>query len=118
MAELLSGVFARLRSSLPARLQSRESHPVHGISASGLLHSAWSLEAYPDVAARGADPIRHYVRHGAREGRDPNRLFNSTWYLASYPDVAESGLNPLVHFIARGAAQGRDPGPLFDTRWY
>jgi glycosyltransferase involved in cell wall biosynthesis len=118
MAELLSGVLARLRSSLPAGLQSRESYAVHVISASGLFDIGWYLETYPDVAARGVDPIRHYVRHGAREGRDPNRLFSSTWYLATYPDVAESGLNPLVHFIARGAADGHNPGPLFDTRWY
>jgi glycosyltransferase involved in cell wall biosynthesis len=118
MAELLSAVLARLRFSLPARLQSHEFYAVHAISASGLFDTAWYLETYPDVAARGVDPIRHYVRHGAREGRDPNRLFASTWYLATYPDVAESGLNPLVHFIARGAALGRSPGPLFDTRWY
>jgi glycosyltransferase involved in cell wall biosynthesis len=118
MAELLSGVLTRLRSSLPARLQSRESYAAHVISASGLFDIAWYLETYPDVATRGVDPIRHYVRHGAREGRDPNRLFSSTWYLASYPDVVASGLNPLVHFIVRGAAEARNPGPLFDTRWY
>jgi glycosyltransferase involved in cell wall biosynthesis len=118
MAELLSGVLARLRSSLPARLQSRASYAVHVISASGLFDVAWYLETYPDVAARGVDPIGHYVRHGAREGRDPNRLFNSTWYLANNPDVAGAGLNPLVHFVARGTAEGRNPGPLFDTRWY
>ncbi|HEV8389804.1 MAG TPA: glycosyltransferase family 2 protein, partial [Dongiaceae bacterium] len=70
------------------------------------------------MAARGVDPLRHYVRHGAREGRDPNRLFSSSWYLANNPDVVESGLNPLAHFILRGVVEGRNPGPLFDTKWY
>lgn len=70
------------------------------------------------MAARGVDPVRHYVQHGAREGRDPNRLFSSSWYLANYPDVAEAGLDPLTHYILRGAAEGRSPGPLFDAAWY
>lgn len=32
---------------------------------------AWYLAAYPDVAAAGRDPWRHYRRHGRREGRLP-----------------------------------------------
>lgn len=116
MSEFLSGLLAHLR--LPAWLQSRADRAARVIGASGLFDSAWYLETYPDVAARKVDPVQHYVRHGAREGRDPNRLFSSSWYLASNPDVAESGLNPLVHFVLRGAEEGRDPGPLFDTKWY
>src|SRR5262245_60572297 len=98
------------------RLQA--SRGVRLIKASGLFDADWYLETYPDVAARGVDPVRHYVQHGAREGRDPNRLFSSSWYLASYPDVAAAGLNPLTHYILRGAAEGRNPGPLFDAAWY
>lgn len=33
--------------------------------------AAWYLAAYPDVAAAGRDPLRHYRRHGCREGRLP-----------------------------------------------
>ena len=95
-----------------------ESRAVNAVEKSGLFDAKWYVESYPDVAARGADPVRHYVRYGAREGRDPNRLFNSTWYLANNPDVADSGLNPLAHFVLRGASEGRNPGPLFDTAWY
>jgi len=116
MSELLNGLLARLR--IPAWLQSRAFHAASVIGASGLFDSAWYLETYPDVAARGVDPLRHYVRHGAREGRDPNRLFSSSWYLANNPDVAETGQNPLVHFILHGVSEGRSPGPLFDTKWY
>jgi glycosyltransferase involved in cell wall biosynthesis len=116
MIESLSGLLARLRA--PSWLQSRVAHAARTIRASGLFDAAWYLETYPDVAARQVDPLRHYVRYGAREGRDPNRLFSSSWYLAGNPDVTESGLNPLVHFILHGAKEGRSPSPLFDTKWY
>jgi glycosyltransferase involved in cell wall biosynthesis len=116
MSEFLSGLLAQLH--LPDWLRSRGSRAARIIRASGLFDAAWYLEAYPDVAVREVDPLEHYIRYGAREGRDPNRLFSSSWYLASNPDVTESGLNPLVHFVVRGAKEGRSPGPLFDTKWY
>jgi glycosyltransferase involved in cell wall biosynthesis len=116
VSNFLSGLLAHLR--LPTWLRPRGSRAARIIRASGLFDSAWYLETYPDVAARKVDPVQHYVRYGAREGRNPNRLFSSSWYLASNPDVAESGLNPLVHFVVHGANEGRNPGPLFDTRWY
>ncbi|MEZ5830439.1 MAG: glycosyltransferase [Dongiaceae bacterium] len=116
MSELLSGLLTHLR--VPAWLQSRAPYAMYVIRASGLFDVAWYLDSYPDVADRGVDPLEHYVRYGAREGRDPNRLFSSSWYLANNPDVAESGLNPLVHFILKGSAEGRSPGPFFDTKWY
>jgi hypothetical protein len=68
---------------------------------------AWYLAAYPDVAAAGADPFRHYLRRGAAEGRDPGPLFSTRWYLAMHPDVAAAGINPLVHYVRWGAAEGR-----------
>ncbi len=112
----MSRLLARLR--VPAWLQSRTANAASLVRASGLFDAAWYLETYPDVAARKVDPVLHYVRHGAREGRDPNRIFSSSWYLANNPDVAKAGLNPLAHFILRGAQEGRNPGPLFDTKWY
>lgn len=119
MAELLNGLLARARpAKWLAWLESRASYVAKVIGGSGLFDASWYLETYPDVAARGVDPVRHYVRYGAREGRDPNRLFSSSWYLANYPDVAQSGLNPLAHYVLHGAAEGRNPGPLFDTKWY
>lgn len=116
MSDFLSGLLAHLR--LSSWLRPRRSRAARIIRASGLFDSAWYLEAYPDVAARKVDPVDHYVRHGVREGRDPNRLFSSNWYLANNPDVTQSGLNPLAHFVLRGAKEGRNPGPLFDTKWY
>ncbi|MGX9353370.1 glycosyltransferase (plasmid) [Shimia sp. W99] len=34
----------------------------------------WYLAAYPDVAATGMNPLRHFLRHGRREGRLPCEL--------------------------------------------
>ena len=31
--------------------------------------AAWYLEQYPDVAAAGIDPLRHYLDYGRHEGR-------------------------------------------------
>ena len=43
------------------------------------------LEKYPDVRAAGLDPLRHYVEHGASEGRKPHRLFDPAYYLRQRP---------------------------------
>jgi tetratricopeptide (TPR) repeat protein len=88
------------------------------ISHSGLFDAVWYLEKYKDARDAGVDPLLHYLRFGAAEGRDPNRLFDSDWYLATYPDVAAAGMDPLVHYVRSGAAEGRAPHPLFDTAWY
>jgi hypothetical protein len=72
-----------------------------------LFDAAWYLVTYPDVAAAGVNPLEHYLRHGAAEGRDPGPLFSTRWYLEAYPDVAAAGVNPLEHYLRRGAAEGR-----------
>jgi GT2 family glycosyltransferase/glycosyltransferase involved in cell wall biosynthesis/septal ring factor EnvC (AmiA/AmiB activator) len=77
------------------------------IARSGLFDADWYLKKYPDVAVMMTDPIRHYVRHGAREGRDPSPSFSTRGYLRMNRDVAATGINPLIHFILQGAAEGR-----------
>ena len=49
---------------------------VNALAASPLFDRDWYLAMNPDVAVAGADPWRHYLRHGAAEGRDPNPLFD------------------------------------------
>jgi GT2 family glycosyltransferase len=92
-----------------------EAEEVQLLSKSGLFNASWYLEKYPDARSAGVDSLRHYLRFGAAEGRDPNRLFDSDWYLANNPDVAAAGLNPLVHYARSGAAEGRAPHPLLAT---
>ena len=88
------------------------------ISQSGIFDAAWYFERYEDVRDAGLDPLLHYLRSGAKEGRDPHPLFDSDWYLATNPEVAASGVNPLVHYLRIGATEGRAPHPLFDSGWY
>jgi GT2 family glycosyltransferase len=83
-----------------------------------LFDVAWYLGQNPDVAAMGIDPLDHYVKWGAGEGRNPNPLFETRWYLATNPDVAGAELNPLEHYCEWGVRDSRDPNPLFSTSWY
>ena len=73
----------------------------------GGFNEAFYLWKYPDVAAQGIDPMRHYLEHGWREGRDPCESFSTQGYLAHNPDVRAAGVNPLVHFWDTGLAEGR-----------
>ena len=50
----------------------------------------------------GIDPLLHYLRFGAAEGRDPHPLFSNNWYKAQHPEVEERGLNPLAYYVTEG----------------
>lgn len=58
---------------LPAPLRLRRQIAL--LKRSGMLDPDWYLSHYADVASAGYDPYRHYVEHGAREGREPNGRF-------------------------------------------
>lgn len=88
------------------------------IRASGVFDEAYYRGQYPDVAATGADPVSHYLRHGAEEGRNPSALFDTRYYLRNNPDVARSGENPLLHFCRTGWQELRNPSRDFDVWWY
>jgi len=83
-----------------------------------LFDSDWYLATNADVRDAGGNARRHYQRHGAAEGRDPNPWFQTAWYLIHNPDVRAAGIEPLDHFLRFGAEELRDPSPLFDTKWY
>jgi hypothetical protein len=62
------------------------------------------------------NPLWHYLRHGAAEGRKPHRLFDPDYYLSCCPEARNSA-NPLLHFIETGGRLG-NPHPLFDCNAY
>jgi hypothetical protein len=74
------------------------------LRTSPLFDAAWYLAAYPDVARAGVNPARHYLDHGAAEGRDPSASFSTRAYLAAHPELAATGSNPLVHHLRRQRA--------------
>ena len=88
------------------------------VVASALFDSDWYSRQNPDVAKVGVNPLVHFLRSGAAEGRDPNQFFDSDWYLRQNPDVAKAVVNPLIHYLLSGGAEGRDPSVLFDSDWY
>jgi len=88
------------------------------LADSGLMDARWYRARYPDIAAAGIDPIIHFHRYGATEGRWPNRYFDTSWYAAQNPDVVPSGLNPVIHYHRHGDREGRRPHPFMDPAWY
>ncbi|UYO73873.1 hypothetical protein M0220_13445 [Halomonas qinghailakensis] len=81
------------------------------VANSGLFDAEWYLQAYPDIAEAAIDPIEHYLKMGAYEGRNPSEVFDTSWYLLYYQDVTNSGLNPLVHYIRYGQKENRATRP-------
>ena len=74
---------------------------------SGLFDKKWYLEKYPDVAKAKVDAVKHYLKHGWKEGRNPSQKFYNDAYLRDNPDVAMSNMCPLVHYINHGYKEGR-----------
>lgn len=104
---LLGLVRAVLKGQLRRRLA--ENRDIDLIARSGLFDGTFYYRRNPDVARARVDPLVHFVRFGAREGRDPCPGFETRHYLAANPDVARTGMNAFVHFIRHGLAEGRRP---------
>lgn len=105
-------MFGKLRKYL------KEQHIIRTIKRSGLFDKEYYLKNNLDVARSCMNPIKHYVRHGWKEGRNPNQYFDTRWYLETYPDVAASGISPLYHYLKYGWKENRDPSPIFSTNNY
>ncbi len=80
------------------------------VKGSGLFDRTWYLAKYPDVAAAGIDPWRHFITHGMGEGRSPGPGFDAKAYLRDNPDVRASSQYPLIHYLRYGRAERR-PAP-------
>jgi hypothetical protein len=77
------------------------------IKYSGLFDSDYYLQTYPELRGKVRDPAKHYVRRGAKEGRNPSPHFSTLQYLDANPDVRRANINPLAHYIRHGIAEGR-----------
>lgn len=87
-------------------------------AAASFFDRAFYLRDDPGLRESGLDPVEHYLRQGAQEGRAPHPLFDPRWYLATNPDVVAHEANPLVHYVRHGRTEGRAPNALFDPAWY
>lgn len=75
------------------------------------LDAAFYRTVYPDVLADGADPLRHYLETGWREGRDPAPWFSTQAYLDDHPDVRRTKVEPFFHYLMHGRREGREVRP-------
>ncbi len=84
--------------------------------AAPFFDPAFYRSAYPDVAAGGGDPLRHYLDHGWLEGRDPSAVFSTLFY-AERHFADRAPINPLLHYAGLSPTErlrvATQPGPDF-----
>ena len=66
---------------------------------------AWYLDRYPDVRAAKFDPVSHFLKWGAGEGRHPNPLFWTEYYLSQNRRGASRWAQPAFALPAPGLAR-------------
>lgn len=71
------------------------------------------LQENPDLAARGVNPLLHFMAIGWIEGRNPSADFSTGYYVRNNRDIREQRINPFVHYVKAGRHEGwRKPRPL------
>ena len=88
------------------------------MKADGLFDPDLYRRLNPDIAAAGVDPLRHYVEHGSREGRQPHPLIDVGFYLDQIPLKHGGEDNVLWHYARVGSQLDLDPNGWFDNAWY
>ena len=69
---------------------------------SDFFDKEYYLSNNDDVKKAKVDPIKHYLKFGWKEGRNPSAEFDGNEYLNQRPDVRVAGICPLVHYIKFG----------------
>ena len=109
--ELVARTRVEVRRRL-ALIQARKPKP--RASYETLFDRAWYLRTNPDVAAAGWDAWRHYMKHGAAEGRKPHPWFQPDYYRKQGPDAvnphrlfnAAEATEPLEQYLKKAAVAG------------
>ncbi|MBN8489276.1 MAG: glycosyltransferase, partial [Burkholderiales bacterium] len=76
-----------------------------GLSPSPWFDAEYYLRCNPDVAQSGAEPLRHFVRWGWREGRNPLPGVDLRRLLASQPELRVVKGNALALFATDAIAR-------------
>lgn len=87
------------------------------IRCTGLFDDEYYLEANPDVAEAGIDPLMHFLRAGQREGRNPTPLFETRYYRSRTPGKLKF-VNTTLHYWQVGRFEDRQPCQWFDPVHY
>lgn len=104
-----------------------------GKAPSREFDGAWYSSTYTDVMNSGVNPLVHYLRYGAQEGRtikslddaaqlferyheiEASGLFDATWYASQISPATDH--NPLMHYLLHGG-RSLSPNPNFNVAWY
>jgi len=78
------------------------------IKKSGLFDKDYYLNNNEHHSKIKINPIIHYLKTGALQGKDPSKDFSTAFYLQQNRDVCNSGINPLVHYILYGKEEERE----------
>ena len=81
----------------PLTKQAKEEYRI--IKKSRLFDSKYYRKTYSNLGIHKLFPLRHFVKYGWKEGRNPNSSFDTLFYLATYPEPLNLGMNPLFHYI-------------------
>ena len=80
------------------------------IKHSGLFDPDYYLLNYPDVRRADIDPLKHFVKYGWKEGRNPSEEFDIQHYLQSKPELLSANVNPLLDYLRSGTRAEIQPG--------
>ena len=69
------------------------------IKSSGLFDEQWYLNEYPEVDRSGINPVIHFIKYGAKEGRKPSKEFDLIRYEYENDDIELQGIDLYLHYI-------------------
>ena len=81
------------------------------IKKSGKFDSKYYIFTYEDVRKNDVDPLWHFVRHGWKEGRKPNKDFDIKSYMEKY---SLRNHNPFVHYLKNNCLNINETGNCID----
>ena len=77
----------------------QQKQQIEMIKSSRLFNPKWYLAQNPDVKAKKIGAVKHYVKYGWKEGRNPSQDFNACEYMKRYPEILRDKTNPIIHYI-------------------
>jgi len=77
------------------------------IKHSDLFDEKYYLLHNPDVRRADINPLKHFMKYGWKEGRNPSESFNTNFYIENHPSVKSDNINPLVHYIRHHGKEGK-----------
>jgi GT2 family glycosyltransferase len=101
-------VMKQVREDTHKKLSEHLENQVKALKKTELFDKTYYIEHNLDARHSDVSPIRHYIRSGWKEGRNPSERFDGQFYLERDPKLIERPVNPLWHYLNEGQAKGRE----------